>query len=232
MHRIAATLVIGLVLATPLAPAAASAAASARVSAAIVEAVRVRMGDDAVVIVSELEVSSVEDFAFVQAVPAPQARLGRRIQFRLLGANGRGAGARTIGTAAALVQLDVEHVRALALVTRGRELAGDEVEASHGDLTGLPLRRLPRLADVTGARALVNLAPGEVLTRASVTSRPAVRSGQVVRATARVGGVEVVAALVAAQDGESGAVIRVVNKESRRELRARVVDSGVVEVIP
>ncbi|MGE3178977.1 MAG: flagella basal body P-ring formation protein FlgA [Vicinamibacterales bacterium] len=37
--------------------------------------------------------------------------------------------------------------------------------------------------------------------------------------------------MTAAQDGVEGAVIRVVNKESRRELRARVVGPGEVEVI-
>ena len=52
-----------------------------------------------------------------------------------------------------------------------------------------------------------------------------------VRAVARVGEVEVSATMTAVQDGVEGAVIRVVNKESRRELRAKVVEPGVVEVM-
>jgi flagella basal body P-ring formation protein FlgA len=48
---------------------------------------------------------------------------------------------------------------------------------------------------------------------------------------ARVGAVQVVAELVAVQDGDPGATVRVVNKGSRRELRARVIEPGLVEVV-
>lgn len=205
---------------------------AARVAEAIIETVQSRMGDDAEVVVSELTVTGGDSPAFLQAVPEPDARLGERVHFRLLGSDGRGEAARTVGRASAVVAVNVEHVRAKELVARGRDVADSDFETSHGRLVGVPMRRLPRWTEVAGSRALVNLAPGEVITRSAVTIKPAVKSGQVVRAIARVGGLEVTAALVAVQDGAPGSVIRVVNRESRRELRARVLESGVVEVIP
>lgn len=220
----------GYVSAAP--PPRASADSTVRIAEAIIETVQSRMGDDAEVVLSELRVTGGETHAFLQAVPEPTARVGERVHFRLLGSDGRGEAARTIGHASAVVAVNVEHVRAKELVPRGRDVADNDMETAHGPLVGVPMRRLPRWVEVAGSRALVNLAPGEVITRSAVTIRPAVKSGQVVRAVARVGGLEVTAALVAAQDGAPGSVIRVVNRESRRELRARVLESGVVEVIP
>jgi flagella basal body P-ring formation protein FlgA len=60
---------------------------------------------------------------------------------------------------------------------------------------------------------------------------PLVRAGQEVLGIARVGGIEAEARLVAADNGEVGSVIRVVNPQSRRPLKARVIRAGVVEVI-
>lgn len=201
------------------------------VRAAITEAVQARMGDDADVTVAAMEIVGEASSALLQAVPEPNARLGDWMHLRLLGTDGRGQAAHVVGGVSAFVSVAVDHVRVRTLVPRGRELAEGDVAASHDVLDGVPLRRLPRLREVAGTRALVNLAPGDVIARTSVALRPAVKSGQLVRATARVGGVVVTAALVAVQDGAPGAVIRVVNKDSRRELRARVVEPGVVEVI-
>lgn len=231
---------LALVLALAATARAASAAPAARpvaedavrVAEAIIETVQSRMGEDAEVVLSELTVTAGDRHAFLQAVPEPNARVGERVHFRLLGSDGRGEAARTIGHASAVVAVNVEHVRAKELVPRGRDVADSDLETALGPLVGVPMRRLPRWAEVAGSRALINLAPGEVITRSAVTVRPAVKSGQVVRAIARVGGLEVTAALVAAQDGAPGSIIRVVNKDSRRELKARVLESGVVEVIP
>lgn len=208
------------------------AVSEARIRSAIVAAVRARMGDDADVIVDALDVAGTPLSPWLQAVPEPNARLGDRLHFRLLGSDGRGHPARVVGAASADITVHVAHVRMRALVPRGRELADGDVEASHEALIGVLLRRLPRLPEVAGTRTLVNLAPGEVVARTAVALRPAVKSGQLVRGSAAVDGLVVTATLVAVQDGAAGAVIRVVNKDSRRELRARVVAPGVVEVIP
>lgn len=205
--------------------------AAALVQRAIVAAVQTRMGAEAEVTVVGLEVTELRALRSLRAVPEPGARIGERMHFRLVGADERGGRAEAAGRAEAFVRVDVEHVRARALVERGRELRDEDVEASRAELGVLPLRRLPRRGEVVGARALVNLAPGEVVAAPSVSSRPAVKSGQVVRAVARMGDLEASATLTAVQDGVEGAVIRVVNKESRRELRAKVLEPGVVEVM-
>jgi len=82
-----------------------------------------------------------------------------------------------------------------------------------------------------GGHAVRNIAAGEIATSTAITGTPAVRSGQLVKATATIAGAQISATLVAAQGGELGAVIRVVNRESRRQLRARIVAEGSVEVI-
>ncbi len=81
------------------------------------------------------------------------------------------------------------------------------------------------------SRAARPLAADACLTRTSLVMLPAVQAGQEVDAIARVNGVEAVARLVAAERGQVGSLVRVVNPQSRRSLKARVVAAGVVEVI-
>ena len=69
------------------------------------------------------------------------------------------------------------------------------------------------------------------LVAVSVTLPPAVRVGDVVQAQASIGSVHVMGALTVLDNGAEGAVVRVVNRESKREVRARVVRAGVVEVL-
>lgn len=241
MRTALATLVIALSLVVSLAAAPPTAAvdiaaggtkagAGDLVEAAIVQAVRDRMGTDARVAVDGVDVVGPRVEPPIVAVPSPGARVGGPIRFQLVGA-GRGRTTRALGWATATVHVAVEHVRARHLVSRGKTLSEDDVEVSREAVAGVPLRRLPRLHEVYGAPALTALSPGGVLTKSAVAARPAVKSGQTVRATARIGGVHVMAELVAVQDGEPGATVRVVNKESRRELRARVLEPGLVEVI-
>lgn len=221
-----------LALLAPAHPAlAADANGTAMVERAIVDAVRERMGAAAVVRVSGLTVTFIADAQMLRAVPDPNARLGGPMAFKLVGQAGDGRAA-VAGRATAVVDASVEHVRARAVIERGREVEEGDVAVSTEPLRELPLRRLPGLREVTGARALVNLAPGTVVTAPSVAARPAVRTGQPVEARARMGSLVAIATLIAGQDGVEGDVIRVVNKESRRELRARVVEPGVVEVVP
>ncbi len=200
------------------------------IAEAIARAVRSRMGTDAVVTLSDVSVTGRLIEPPFLAVPAPGARTGGSVRFQIVGSD-RHRRVRTIGWATASVHVAVEHVRLRQLVSRGEALSDDDVSVSRDDVPGVPLRWLPRWREVQGARALTNLAPGMVLLKSAVLSRPAVRSGQVVRGTARVAGVEVEAQLVAVQDGDPGMMVRVVNKDTRRELRARVVEAGHVEVV-
>lgn len=210
-------------------PKATSAAVADPVAEAIVHVVRARMGEDAVVTVTDLSISGRILEPPFAAVPAPGARTGGAIRFQIVGSD-RGR-VRGLGWATASVQVAVEHVRARQLVAKGHTLSDEDLDVTDAAVAGVPLRWLPRLRDVRGARVLTSLAPGVVLTKSAVASRPAVRSGETVRATARIGAVQVEAHLVAVQDGDPGATVRVVNRESRRELRARVIEHGLVEVV-
>ena len=48
---------------------------------------------------------------------------------------------------------------------------------------------------------------------------------------ASAGAVEVTAAMVASDGGQPGDVIRVMNPDTKRFLRARIVKAGIVEVV-
>jgi flagella basal body P-ring formation protein FlgA len=75
------------------------------------------------------------------------------------------------------------------------------------------------------------VAAGDVLTDTMVRARPLVQSGDEVTVRARVGGVEAQGRAIAAQAGGHGAVIQVVNPETRRMLKGRIVARGEVEVM-
>jgi flagella basal body P-ring formation protein FlgA len=98
------------------------------------------------------------------------------------------------------------------------------------DLRGRPLRRLPSLEEVIGARARHDIGSDAVVTHADVAAEPLVRAGDIVRARARVGLVEVTGSMVAAESGVRNDLIRVVNPASRHAALARVVGAGEVEV--
>ena len=204
-----------------------------RVGAAIVEALVQRMGNDARIIVERLEISSVRDVTPIEAVPEPGARTGEVVAFALLGSVGTATSRRVInvGRATALVRVETPHAKAARLIPRGKDVVSDDLQAVVEDVRGVPLRRLPTSGQLLGGHALRNIAAGEIATSTAIAATPAVRSGQLVRATATIEGAQVSAMLVAAQGGELGAVIRVVNRESRRELRARIVAEGSVEVM-
>jgi flagella basal body P-ring formation protein FlgA len=214
-------------------PASVPAPLQDRVGAAIVEALVQRMGADARIIVEQLEISSVRDVTPIEAVPEPGARTGEVVAFTLLGSVGTGASRRVInvGRATALVRVEAPHAKAARLIVRGKDVQGDDLQSVVEDVPGVPLRRLPTSGQLVGGHALRNIAAGEIATSTAIAGTPAVRSGQLVRATATFAGAQISATLVAAQGGQLGAVIRVVNRESRRELRARIVGEGSVEVI-
>ncbi|MBI4475685.1 MAG: flagella basal body P-ring formation protein FlgA [Acidobacteria bacterium] len=72
-----------------------------------------------------------------------------------------------------------------------------------------------------------------VLVSAQPRVRPArvVRSGEVVVTRAVIGGVEATGSALAQQSGALGDVIRVINRESRRSFKGRIVAPGQVEVL-
>jgi flagella basal body P-ring formation protein FlgA len=90
---------------------------------------------------------------------------------------------------------------------------------------------LPTVDGLVGAKALRPLAAGTAVQASFVQVRRIIEPGDKVTAVAGAGAIEVTATLVAADGGGIGDVIRVVNPETRRYVRARIVRSGFVEVM-
>jgi flagella basal body P-ring formation protein FlgA len=229
--------VVGLLLALPAVATGGQVPGSeeSAVRHAVVQAVKARMGQDADVRIDDLEFKTTlaADGATLAANPEPGARLGRQSRFSLqwLPASGVRRPAAAGGYAIANVSVTADHVRATREIGRGETCAEGDLVTSRGEVGPVPLQRLPGLADVAGARVLRPLGQDEVVTAVTVQVRPAVQSGDVVAVRAAIDGVTVQGQAVAQQTGSEGDVIRVVNRESRRPLKARVIGPGKVEVV-
>lgn len=224
--------VVPVVTTTVNRPVATSQAASeAAVATAIARAVRLRVGPDAEVIVSEVFGVRVADVAqALIAVPEPAERVGPAMRFLLSDARPGRAPVR-VGEATARVQVTVPAVRTTRPIARGERFAAADVATAAVRLDGRPLRPLPALDDAIGGRATRDLSMDTVLARADIATEPLVRAGDIVRTHARVGSVVIVGDMVAAESGALHTVIRVVNRETKKVVRARVSARGEVEVV-
>lgn len=128
------------------------------------------------------------------------------------------------------VRVTVDHVIAARDIARAETLGAADVTSRRDELRGIPLRRLPQLAEVVGARALRPIPAGGVFLPGAVALRRIVEPGDQVTAVARAGDAEISATFIAADGGDPGDVIRVNNPESRKQIRARVLSPGLVEV--
>ena len=229
MNTFARRLVMGTVLAATATCALAAASRPARPPAisavdAIRAAVVARLGIEATVEVESLDVSGNAP-VFREARPDPAARLGRPVRFTLVTDSGGALPATaTITVTGALVV-------ATRNVARGESLKPEDLDESRRVITDVPLRRLPQLSELVGSRALRVLPAGEAVPGNAVAIRRKVEPGDPVTVVAASGAVEVTATFVAADGGQTGAVIRVVNPETRRFLRGRVLSNGKIEVI-
>ena len=229
-----------------VAPAAETVVSDELVRAAIAAAVRERMGAGIDIAVDDLrvQIASGLDLAreqklqsgqapSVQAVPEPGARLEGDIRFILRWAGTERSGARVIraGAAVARVRVIAGHAHTTAIATRGRELGAADVSDARHEIASGPLRPWPTVEDAVGSKTLRDLPPDACIVRAAIAARPDVRTGQDVTAISTIEGVVVSAQLVAAESGDAGSVIRVVNRQSRRSLKARIVSPGTVEIL-
>ena len=203
----------------------------AAVAAAIARAVRLRVGPDAEVIVSEISGVRVAEVAqALIAVPEPAERVGPAMRFLLSDARPGRAPVR-VGEATARVHVTVPAVRTTRPMARGERFAPTDVAAAAISLDGRPLRPLPVLDEAIGGRATRDLSTDTVLARADIATQPLVRAGDIVRTHARVGSVVIVGDMVAAESGGLDTVIRVINRETKKVVRARVSARGEVEVV-
>jgi len=212
---------------------AAPAPCDGAVSRAIVEALTNRMGSSVRVEVKELSSCAVDEAAApIVATPAPGSRLGRPIRFAISErVNGPRRTERHAGEAVASVGVSGPFVRALNALARGDVFEAGDVDTAVGEIADGFVRPLPRAEAVVGARAARAIAAGEVVAVAAIVAVPLVKSGDRVRAVVRTPEIEVESVAVATQNGTLDQVIRVVNPETKRAIRARVVGDKEVEVV-
>lgn len=191
---------------------------------AIGRAVVARMGGDVAVEVLTLDMPDGAPDRFVDATPDPAGRLGRAIRFSLIPARGSRV------QATATLRVVGEYVVARRDLVRGATIEAGDVEVRRAEVIDTPLRRLPDGEQVVGSRVLRPLRADSVVLPGTVAIRRAVEPGDRITAVALVGDVRVSAELRATDGGETGDVIRVVNTDTRRSLRGRIVGEGLVEV--
>jgi flagella basal body P-ring formation protein FlgA len=155
----------------------------------------------------------------------PGAIYGRPMRASFVPVTGPAA----IGVVTARVIAD--QVVAARDLARGEVIRDADVVVRRGEIRNVPLRRLPGKAEVVGGRALRDLPSGTILMSGAVVLRRVVERGDSVTAVARIGQTEISAVVVAIEGGDPGDVIRVTNPESKRALRARIVNAATVEVI-
>jgi flagella basal body P-ring formation protein FlgA len=205
-------------------------ATEARVRTAIVESIRARMGEQVEIDVSDVTINGRVTGTRLVATPEATARSGQASLFMLSEDQPRSQ-RRRVGTATARVVVSAPHVETTRGLSRGTVLAGDDLREAAGELIGVPLRHLPTLETLRGGRLIRDLGQGDVVTGQIVQEVPYVRSGDVVVVHVRIGPVIADGRAIASQNGGPGDVIRLVNPESRRTLRGRVVAPGEVEVV-
>lgn len=223
--RCSSIVAAALALAAALADTAAVAARPALLEPqdAIRRAVVDRMGAvDVTVIAVDVPAGSIAQIR--SARPDPAARLGKAMRFTLVPETGPAL------FAAVTLRVVGEHVVAARNLSRGETVAEEDVAVVRGELTNTPLRRLPTGEQVIGSRVLRPIAAQSVVLPGAVVVRRAVEPGDRVTAVAASGPIQVSATLTAADGGEPGDVIRVVNTDSRKTLRGRIVKEGLVEV--
>ena len=190
------------------------------VRAAVIE----RLGQGVDVSISATGVSGAAP-VFRDARPDPSAWLGKPVRFTLVTGTG------TVVPVSVVLTVIGDRVVARHEIARGRKLTADDLESVHGEIANVPMRRLPTAVELVGAKALRPMDAGTTVLPGFVLRRRAVEPGDRVTATAAGGAVEVTAEFTAADGGAIGDVIRVVNPETKRFVRGRIVKEGLVEVV-
>jgi flagella basal body P-ring formation protein FlgA len=203
------------------------------IARAMADAVRERFGAAADVEVTEVITAVTVPVGHLDAVPDSGGRVGGQLGFSLLVTRFSGGRVQAvrIGRASATVHVRADQVRMRRFVARGVELSANDADVERLEVGGVLLRRLPTLAEVLGGRALRDLPAGACVVAGAVVLQPVVRAGDDVMLTASGPDFQVSAAMKAVESGGVGAIIHVVNRDSRHAVRARIVSKGVVHIL-
>jgi flagella basal body P-ring formation protein FlgA len=163
------------------------------------------------------------------AVVEPGSRTGGPVRFVLYVREG--AANRRVGRLGAEVRVRAPHVRVRTAVEARTTPAAAALDVVRDDVGRQLLAPLPVLAAATSATTRRTLVAGEVVTASLLATPDAVASGDEVITVARVGGLEVRGRAIAFQSGSAGDTVIVVNPDSRKRLRGRVIGPALVEVL-
>lgn len=137
--------------------------------------------------------------------------------------------------AAATVKLDIKLYREILVAARPiaawEILTADSLQRERRDVGKLASGYITDEQKVLGLAARRSLTPGAVITDSVLAKPVLIRRGQLIAIIARSGGIEVVAAGQALQDGAEGQVIRVQNIQSKKILSAQVLDNASALVL-
>ncbi len=122
-------------------------------------------------------------------------------------------------------------MRAQHAIPRGQVIAKADIEAAREDIGRMPLKMLPGARLAIGAKALRSIAAGERIVATMIAAPTMVKSGDAVQTIVRLGSLEAHGTAIATQTGTLGEEIRLVNVNSRRTLRGRVIGEREVEVL-
>lgn len=162
----------------------------------------------------------------LESPPQPN-RLGRQSIAVLLLVDGREQGrVRLSGDLARIGEVVCLSDRA----GRGRILNAADLTVIRREITMLDQARPVSLAEAVGKQLRVSLQAGAILYDHLLVDPPLVKRGDRVTIIARGGQVQVAAIGEVRETGARGEWVRVKNLTSRREIQARVVESGLVEV--
>lgn len=132
------------------------------------------------------------------------------------------------------VRLEVEVSRSV-LVTKVKVEKGMKFDPGKVELVRRPASRIPPgylddLESVIGRTASMSLPPGAILRVQSLYDPPAIRQGQMVRATVIKGNVEISVDVKAVDSGKVGETIRVENTSTKKVFKARILSEKLVSV--
>ena len=219
-------LVTLLVMASPIVEmnASVNSETDLRVEQAIVNAVRARLGEAAEVSVAIGQVRLIDgEYDELEARPT-------RFTLYQTSSNLSGGSVR-VGYAVAEAHAVTEHVRTARPINRGTTLTDDDLVALDGDLGAVLMRPLPTHQSLVGAIASRDLRSGTLVTSTVVALPKLVRARESVVVRVQVGSVIASGHATATENGELGDVISLLNEQSGRRLRGRVVAPGEVEVV-
>lgn len=118
---------------------------------------------------------------------------------------------------------------ASATILKDQTLTADRVRFEERDQAVLPEDSFLEGSPLDGLLALRAIAAGTPITRRMADQPAIIHRGDTVNVRVRTGGIEIGVPVVAMEDGRPEGWLRVLNTQSKREFRARVVDSKTVE---